>query len=356
MRKGAKRGVRLARTIDAASRAMGMANVVNAPISQSVISRGNTARTVGGSGDRIQNEELIGKVDGSVAFATQYELQLNPGIAGTFPYLSEIAKKFEQYKVHRLRFTYVTRTSTSKPGSVMMGTEYNSGTPAPANENAMATLRGSVDGSSWTDLDHKVDLSSSAALGPRKYIRSTNVAGDPKTYDIGTFYLAVADQDDASGIGKLYVSYDVEFFNPVIASVIAQPKCYAMVQQANDIALTLNARTDINFNFVRVDSIGITNASPITIPAGTYALHFECSCILLTGTGYAEIRNEINGNLDSQLSRQDVGPRYNYLSMMFYYNSLVPFTWQPTIYFTDVSAAGVASVAGYSARGMIHCV
>ena len=69
------------------------------------------------------------------AFAIQgYPIQ--PGSFVTFPWLSSIADKFEQYRVEGMLFEYKSMysdavvTQNGSLGSIILATEYNSGAPA----------------------------------------------------------------------------------------------------------------------------------------------------------------------------------------------------------------------------------
>jgi len=169
---------------------------------------------------RIAHRELVGSIIGSAAFATPYIFDLNPGISATFPWLSSQAVGWEQYKFHRLKFCYYTRTGTSTPGSVMLIPDYDPADFAPVSEQIASAYRDAVEEAPWVP-EFSCNLDPSAMLGstPRKYIRAAPLAAnlDIKTYDSGSFFVGTSD-GTAVPWGKLWVEYDVELFVPQVPS------------------------------------------------------------------------------------------------------------------------------------------
>lgn len=163
---------------------------------------------------RFENSELVGSVNNSTGFvATRY--YVNPGMPGTFPWLSVEAKdKWDQYRFHRIRFRYVTRTASTTVGSVILSPEYNVRDPPPVTEQQATDTMGAVEDSPWKEICCDLDVSAMYPSGPRKLIRGGNVAGDTNLYDSAIFYMCTTDGADTSLIGKLWVDYDVELFVP----------------------------------------------------------------------------------------------------------------------------------------------
>ena len=71
---------------------------------------------------------------------------INPGDAKTFPWLSTIADKFEQYRIEGMVFEYKSLysdavvTQNGSIGSIVLATEYNSGAPAFTSKQANGEL------------------------------------------------------------------------------------------------------------------------------------------------------------------------------------------------------------------------
>lgn len=187
---------------DAAAVALGREQRVAAPM----ITR--SAR-----GMRIRHRELVGTVNGSIAFSAT-KFACNPGMAATFPWLAPQAVQWEQYRFHKLSFEYITRTATSTVGSVLLAPDYDAADPAPTTEAQASSFEDSVENVAWKDLRCDLSPDSMFPIGPRKFIRSGAQAGDLKTFDAASLFLCVVEETGASAIGKLWVEYDVEFFVP----------------------------------------------------------------------------------------------------------------------------------------------
>ncbi len=160
---------------------------------------------------RFPYRELVAGVNGSVAFATTRYV-INPGLSASFPRLSGMADKWEQYRFHSLRYVYVPRSAASAAGSVILTPDYCVRDLPPTTAAEAADNMNSVENVIWTDIVCKLDVGSMFAVGPRKYLRQSNVPGDMNLYDCGNFYVTTSGTADTSEIGRLYVEYDVELF------------------------------------------------------------------------------------------------------------------------------------------------
>jgi hypothetical protein len=116
-------------------------------------------------------------------------------------------------------------------------------------------------------------------LGPRKFIRSTAVAGDIKTYDAGNFFMCTTDEADTSMIGKLWVNYEVELYNqqlePTAAPVPARGSYYSTI---NNEAMVTGVAEAVPFTTAVADPLGWGTATAgvwATPPAGVYDIEAE---------------------------------------------------------------------------------
>jgi hypothetical protein len=167
-----------------------------------------------GKSCRVTHKEFIQNVTGTSAFTIPIFLPLNPGLSGTFPWLAAIANNFEQYRVHKMRFCYLTRTGTNVPGSVLIAPDYDASDVAPVSEQILSNYAEIVEDAPWKDICCSLRPAGMHALGPKKFVRNGLVPGqDLKTTDVGSIILATVD-GTATNWGKLWVEYDVEFFEP----------------------------------------------------------------------------------------------------------------------------------------------
>lgn len=165
---------------------------------------------------RIVHRELIASIVGTSAFTVGNTLSLNPGLASAFPWLSTQALGWEQYKFHKLRLCYYTRTGSTTPGSIMIVPDYDAADAAPTSELNASAYRDVVEEVPWTvEFACPLDPAAMSQPGVRKYVRTGTLASnlDIKTYDSGTVFICTVD-GTAVNWGKLWIEYDVELFVP----------------------------------------------------------------------------------------------------------------------------------------------
>lgn len=222
---------------------------------------------------RIIHRELVGSVSGSTSFnVTRYAL--NPGLSLTFPWLSSQATGWEQYRFNMLKFEYITRCATSTAGSVILSPEYDPSDAPPANEAAATNAMDSVEDAPWKNISCSLTTTAMFPQGPRKFIRSSNVAGDVRNFDAGAFFLCTVEEAGTDPIGKLWVEYDVELFVPqtaVQAPVGTQTSMFAMTADQTFVTGVSGA---LYLGGVIVDAlrIGIPALGVYTPPAGAYRI------------------------------------------------------------------------------------
>lgn len=239
-------------------------NVTKQTSAASIISNGNKSR-------RVKHTEMIGDLAGSVAFAVN-KYEVNPGIVATFPWLSTLAKEWEQYRFHKLTFTYANRCSTATKGSVIIAPDYDPSDPAPTTEMAVTSYRDAISASSWKECSSILDPDAMYPLGPRKYVRINNVPGSKKVYDAANVYFCTADQADTTVIGKVFVTYDIEFFIPQTVGAL-EPTAVSVYSFTADTNIATGVETIIPWTVVAGTSIsGEPVAGAITPAKGCYSL------------------------------------------------------------------------------------
>jgi len=215
--QGRKRGNNLAPSAVRAIRDANVATSASVAYSRGFSQANPIVERVAGSDSvRIRKRELVASIatpsSGASAFSVASTLALNPGLPGSFPWLSTQAGGWEQYKFNRLRFDYYTRTATTTVGSVMLVPDYDASDSAPTSESQAMDYKDAKEEAPWV-VEFCCDLTPSALHpgGVPKYIRQGAVANtDIKTYDAGTMYVCTVDAASVSANwGKLFVEYDV---------------------------------------------------------------------------------------------------------------------------------------------------
>jgi len=164
---------------------------------------------------RIRHREYIGDVLGSVAFsATAYAI--NPGLTSSFTWLAPIATQFESYLFRSLKYEFETQKSASTSGTVMLAVDYDASDAVPASKQQLMSYHDSVRSAVWNECCFTGDVRDLQKFGIQRYIRGGALAAnlDVKTFDVGNFIVATQGCADATAIGELYVSYDIELITP----------------------------------------------------------------------------------------------------------------------------------------------
>lgn len=164
---------------------------------------------------RVSHREPLGPINGGIDFFTQGFI-LNPGNSVTFPWLSAIAAGYESYRFEKLKFIFLTSSSSTYVGEIVMAPNYNASANPPVNTTTMEQLQGFVRSLVWKDISCTLNRSDLNLVGPKRYVRVSDLGPnrDIKLYDAGTFYVATQGQINNNQIGSLYVEYDVQLFVP----------------------------------------------------------------------------------------------------------------------------------------------
>lgn len=225
---------------------------------------------------RIKNSELIADVNGSVLFSSDQKYSINPGLESSFPWLAVVSGQWQQYHFHSLRYRYVTRSSTSGVGSIILSPDYNPKETPPVTEQQATNTQDAVEDVVWKELVCPLDPSAMFPLGPRKQIRRTLVAGDLSVYDAGRLFVCTVGQTDSSTIGKLWVDYDVELYVPQNSPSSDTSPTISSMFTIDAAQTVVNATpTTVDISETIYDAIGIGEpASGVFIPpAGVYNIY-----------------------------------------------------------------------------------
>ncbi len=179
---------------------------------------------------RISHKEFLGDITGSTGFQNRV-FTIQPGSSTTFPWLSNIACMFQSYKFRGLCFEFVSMSAdalnsvNTALGTVIMATQYNSAMPDFLNKAEMEQYEFTCTTRPSRSLIHAVECDPNLQVMDHLYTRTGALPNgqDVQFYDWGKFQLATVGMQAAATIGELWVTYDVEFFKPRIASGGAWP-------------------------------------------------------------------------------------------------------------------------------------
>lgn len=148
-----------------------------------------------------------------------HSYSLNPGMAAMFPWLSDVANRFDKYKFRNVHFNYVP-SSPALSGIVSMAFDFDPNDDPPATMEDANTYHDYVTTSIWAAANLKLDLVNGDRL-PQKDTRPGLPGADLdlNMYDVGNLHV-LTQGAAAATIGYIEVSYTVELFIHQIQSGI----------------------------------------------------------------------------------------------------------------------------------------
>lgn len=166
----------------------------------------------------VRHSELIGTLTGFANLYTTLQFAINPGLAASFPWLSSLAVKFQQYRFKHLRVWFITRASTDTEGSILLAPSYVPSNGDPPDEETLSAYEGAVEGSAWSNL--VVDLLPELlhSTGSANFVRSGYVAAALDLYDCAKIFIATLGFAAELAAGKIWIDYEVELMVPVVRS------------------------------------------------------------------------------------------------------------------------------------------
>jgi len=342
-----------------AARGMGPVQITSQPAPVSIgyksVMRNKMRNTV------ISHCEQIAEVtaaNGST-YSLQVPLQINPGLASTFPWLSQIAQNYEAYEFKKLQFVFIPYVSTATNGWNAMNFDYNpqeeSSTQFPTKQS-FTDYDGSVQCNAWEAFQMPIRCPN--LEGPRvRTIRTGAITGqyDLHNYDHGQFNFAVGASTGTSAIGTLYVCYSIALSRPRISTsgtgqgslasgLVGYTTGVAKTSVFGAVSTNLPVSVDstMGLNVSSNGSIGVSNAT-ISFTSGSSSFittnNTYLVAISLVGTGLA-----VNTANDSGIASESG------------YNIILNTNWCVNFAGTVMSSYGIVQMLGVSSDGVtIKC-
>lgn len=293
---------------------------------------------VGAGRVRVKHKEYLGDIYSATTF-TNVSLKINPGEETTFPWLSQMAKSFEEYKMNKLSFIYKSMSSdavlssaaSSALGTIIMATDYDASDDLFTTKFEMENNFKTVSGKPSISFKHRVECKQNVMK--KLFVRTeNNLTADPRFTDIGNFQVAVQGCQATGGvIGELWVEYDCSLSKPQFISGMETASAHFQTSYA-------------------------AAAAAVAAPFGTVC---DAGTTRLTTGGYP-----VEGStLDATINYNTAGT-YNYIAFnpdMQVGEFLVIMKWKstavagaytpPTVTFTNCSAQTVWQNDVYSSDG-----
>lgn len=223
---------------------------------------------------RIRHREYLGDISSTVSF-TNNSYPINPANQVTFPWLSQIADQFEQYRFNGLIFEFVStsadalNSTNTALGNVILATDYDAEDAAYANQQQMLSALFSNSGKPSSNIMHAVECAPDSLVTQWLYVRSSSVSNGPdaRLYDLGNFQVATYGSQAAAVIGQLWVTYDVVFQKPQMNNVLGlslKTDHFIMTAPGTSAYFGTDAATNLG---VAGSNLGCTlSASTLTFP------------------------------------------------------------------------------------------
>lgn len=175
----------------------------------------------------VRHKEYLMQVTSSTGFAVTQAFTLNPGLEATFPWLSNIARNYQEYSIKGAVFHYVPTSgnaisgTNNALGSVMMQTTYRSTDSPPVSKVELLNEYWACESIPSESFCHPIECDPKENPFNIQYVRTGTVpAGDSKLiYDLGTTYIATSGQQAAGVVlGDIWITYEVELRKPILFS------------------------------------------------------------------------------------------------------------------------------------------
>lgn len=165
--------------------------------------------------------DIVSPNNGPPTLFNNQTFRIQPGNSQTFPWLSQVAQNYEQYRFHGLVFESKTMSgsmsSTPQLGTVVLATQYNSLSPAFANKQEMENYEFASSVVPSQSVIHPVecDPKQTQCNGIFNVQTEDFATGDLRLYDLGRFNIATIGLPVSNEtVSELWVSYEVCLYKP----------------------------------------------------------------------------------------------------------------------------------------------
>jgi len=182
----------------------------------------------------IRHREYIRDIYSSVGFVNQYTAPLNPGLVGSFPWLSQLATAFQEWRANGIVYEFKSTagdaiaSSNNSLGTVIMSTQYNANAVPFTNKMQMENEEFSTDCKPSCSFIHGIECARQQSPLQVQYVRSQAVPANdsPEFYDLGLFQVATNGQQTGNGtaegsgsvnLGELWVTFEIELIKPQLS-------------------------------------------------------------------------------------------------------------------------------------------
>jgi hypothetical protein len=176
-----------------------------------------------GSGSiRVKHREYLQDISCEAVDFKIQKFTINPGLEGTFPWMSRVANNFQEYELHGMVFHFKTMSAESVGstntalGSVILATLYDVEAPDFSTKREMESTEFCSSSVPSQNCLHAIECAHDESVLNKLYVRSesSGQTGDMRWHDFCNVFVATVGMQAASVIGELWVTYDVTFRKP----------------------------------------------------------------------------------------------------------------------------------------------
>lgn len=145
------------------------------------------------------------------------KVRIQPGDDDSFPWLSDIALRFESYKFTSLSLEYIPDVGTDTPGSVAICPDYDANDDNLLSSKAkLLAFEDTVRGPLWTTVECKCTRRN---LNKRStyYTAGHNFFVGNNLYDTGNFWISLNTDNNVGSratVGELWMKYTIQLVTP----------------------------------------------------------------------------------------------------------------------------------------------
>lgn len=203
----------------------------------------------------ICHREYLGDILSTTGFENR-QYPINPTNSKTFPWLSQLAVNYQQFRFHGIIFEFrpmiTDFTSSGQPGVLVFATNYNANEPAFQSKVEMENSEYAVSVKPTLSLIHAIECNPQETTITKLYTDLESNA-DPRFTTLGNMQLATVGNASANIVlGELWVSYCVEFFKPKLVPEIGG-------------VMTAHARRSVISTTSPLGGVQVTYASDIPV-------------------------------------------------------------------------------------------
>jgi len=191
---------------------------------------------VGNNEVRVTHREFVQSLAVPVD-ATQFNnitFDINPGNSSLFPWLSKMARNYQQYRINGMVITFKSMTSeyssAGSLGTVGIATNYNVNDVPYANLVAFENSQFAVVNKPSLSIIHALECREFAKNGLQLYVSDPGnqdaVTSDARFYNFAKLQVMTDGLPQAAGttLGQLWVSYDITLLKPIMAADSVAPE------------------------------------------------------------------------------------------------------------------------------------